>query len=248
MRKILAITIAFMPFNSLRIFFYRFLLGYEISYKCRIKGFNLLLCNKMKMEGNAKIEGRGNVILDINEVVISAGATIGKLNRFRSFNKLFMGSDVIVRSQNAFFGTFDNISPFKEFENILIGNKSIITSKHIFDLSDEVIIGEDVTFGGSGSQIWTHGFDLEHTKIQSGIKIGNRCYIGTRALLMPGNNICDDVSIAGGCVVSRPISEPGFYVSSQLIRKSDCPSFKSNKNVRSKAGFYFYRKENSNKI
>ena len=244
MRKIIAIGIAFTPFNFLRIFLYRILLGYKILYNCKIAPFNIIVCNELIMENAAQIVGWGNIIIGVHSVQIREGATINKLNRFWNFNSMELGQRSVIRSQNVFFGTINNVSSFKQYENVFIGSDSIITGKHSFDLSDEVRIGNDVTFGGSGSEIWTHGFDLEHTKIQAGIIIGNKCYIGSRAMLMLGCNICDNVSVAGGTVVSKPITESGFYVSTQLIRKSDLPSYRNSPHIFEQNDFRIYRKKN----
>ena len=196
------------------------------------------------MEQGAGIYGYGNFMKGVDTVKMHKGSMIkGHLNKFKSFYSLEMQSRSVIGSKNVFFGTFHKLSPFKKHELIRLGEQSNITSGHLFDLSDEIRIGNNVTFGGNGSQLWTHGFDLENTKIQAPIVIGNNCYIGTRVLMMPGNSICDHVSVGAGTIIAKSIKESGFYVSSNLIKKSDIPSYKHNDGTIVVEGNNFYRKE-----
>ncbi len=51
-------------------------------------------------------------------------------------------------------------------------------------------------------------------------RIGDRVSIGTNATIMPVT-ICDDVVVGAGAVVTKDISEPGFYVGNpaRLMKK-----------------------------
>lgn len=175
-------------------------------------------------------------------MIIKKNTVIKNYNKFRNINTCFIECEVNIISHNIFSGTDGKHTPFKEFENIIIGKGSIITNKHYFDLTDSIEIGEDVIFGGNEIQLWTHGFDLFHIKKQSPIKIGNHCYIGSRAIIMPGCNITDFVSIGSGTTVTKSINVPGFYVSSTMIKKSIIPDFRDNDNIISKDNFKFIRK------
>lgn len=241
MKLLLSLFIALTPFNFLRISLYRLLLQYDISYKAKIRYLNIVLCKHLIVEDNAGFKGVFNIVKNINKMTIEEGAYIGKLNRLSNINSVYLGAGVHIGSSNSFCGTLPGLSPFKEFENLSIGEKSIITSDHIFDLSDSIEIGKDVTFGGSGTQIWTHGFDLEHIKKQGKIKIGNICYIGSRAMILPGVVIVDKVSIGSGTIVAKSIDQSGFYTSSALIRKGDVPMFKEEDFIE-KNNYFFLRK------
>ena len=46
------------------------------------------------------------------------------------------------------------------------------------------------------------------------VKIGDRAWIGARAMILPGVTIGDDVVIGAGSVVARDCLEPGVYVGS----------------------------------
>lgn len=242
MKFFLASIIAILPIRIVRIFFYRLFFKYQISYKAKLKPFNLICCNSLIIEKNSGINGYFNLIKDIDKMTIKENAFIKSSNRFQNIHGCLLDNQVKIISKNKFLGTRKNISPYKKYENLLIGKNSIITSSHHFDLSDSIYFGKDVVFGGSGSQIWTHGFDLEHTKLQAPVNIGDNCYIGSRSLIMPGVSICDKVSIGAGTIISKTITESGFYTSSNLVKKSELRYYKREEEALEKDGFYFFRK------
>lgn len=243
MKTLIAIAIAIVPFTCFRIFFYNTLLGYNISYTAKVFPLNFLLCNSLKVEGGGGFYGYFNIIKDVNKFNIGKNAKVRSFNRFQNFDTCTLQEDALIVSKNEFFGTSKNISPFKDYENIVIGSKTIITRGHSFDLSDEIIIGKDVTFGGSGIQVWTHGFDLEHTKIQASVRLGDNCYVGSRSLIMPGVQVCDSASFGAGTIVSKSVIESGFYTSSNLVKRTDLKYYKENEEVAEKNGSFFYRKK-----
>jgi acetyltransferase-like isoleucine patch superfamily enzyme len=49
-------------------------------------------------------------------------------------------------------------------------------------------------------------------KILGGAKIGNSCRIGSNSTILPNVEICDDVTIGAGAVVTKSITEPGTYI------------------------------------
>lgn len=46
------------------------------------------------------------------------------------------------------------------------------------------------------------------------ISIGSNVFLGLNVVVLPGVNICDDVVVGAGCVVSRNIETPGVYIGS----------------------------------
>lgn len=234
-----AFLVSLIPLNWARVALMRWLFGYRISWDSRIGWGTLILAGRVELEA-CRI-GPLNWI-QCAEFCMGRGSVMGRLNAVRMLTFFRLGEGAVVVNRNCFFGTRPGISPFKEHERITIGPDSIITSHHAFDAADEITLGRDVTFGGSGSQVWTHGFDLDHVKVQSPVVLGDRVYVGTRVLVLPGVSICDHVSIGAGSVVSSSIQEPGFYVSSLLQRKGDAASYASDDRVVYHAGARFVRK------
>ena len=44
------------------------------------------------------------------------------------------------------------------------------------------------------------------------IKIGNRCFIGARAIILPGVTLADDTVVGAGSVVTHSINKPGYVI------------------------------------
>lgn len=238
MKKIIVLIVAFLPFNILRLFCYRHLLGYQIAKSARIAPFNIILAERCEM-GRVTM-GSFNFI-QLNELKLADNVSLGRFNRIKLIFALHIGASSHMGSWNVAFGTRLGVSPFKVHEQLRIGESSVITSHHSFDLSDEIVLGNDVTIAGEGTQFWTHGFDLNHVKIQAPIKIGDHVYVGSRALIVQGINISAYTMIGAGTTVSSSITKSGFYVSSALIRKSDVANYAGTQTI-TYGGYSFARR------
>lgn len=239
LRRLLLITIAVLPFAVLRVLLWRLFFGYRISLSSRVGWLTWLDCQEVALEDAAI--GPFNFI-QCRRLDMKADSHIGRYNAIRMLNDFVLGAGATVVNHNRFFGTIPGLAPFKNYENVTIGPKSIITTHHLIDVSDSVAIGTDVTFAGSGIQLWTHGFDLDHVKIQAPVSIGSHVYIGSGAIILAGVEICDRVSVGAGAVVSSSIRETGFYVSSHLQRKSDLRGYGNLQQVVEFKGARFVRK------
>jgi acetyltransferase-like isoleucine patch superfamily enzyme len=241
LKKAALILAAIMPFNSLRISLYRLLAGYHISYDSRIGWLNYLDIEECEIDG-AHI-GRFNAI-SCHTLTMAPGSCIDRFNRIKNTYRVALREGASVGTRNHFVGTRPGLTPFKKHEIITIGKNSIITVGHMFDLSDTITIGDDVTFGGRGTEVWTHGFDLNHVKVQAAVEIGSSVYLGSRCIIVQGVRIADGISIGAGTIVPRSISEPGFYISSQLIQKGAVADYsQSGDNVIVHNKARFVRKE-----
>jgi acetyltransferase-like isoleucine patch superfamily enzyme len=239
LRKGVSLIIALMPLGFMRLALYRLFFRYRISHGSHIGFGTVLDCQECLISGG--IIGWGNVI-QTGIFSMEYGSRIGKLNSIRNCHSVHLCEETIIVDRNKIIGTREGISPFKESESFQLGAKSIVTSGHHFDLSDTITIGEEVTIGGNGCQIWTHGFDPNRIKIQAPVNIGDKVYIGSRAIIVQGVTICPNVSVAAGTVVSKSITEPGFYVSSQLMRKGDVPDYSKNPEIVEFENARFVRK------
>lgn len=114
------------------------------------------------------------------------------------------------------------IGPFVEIQrNVIIGARTRIQS-HAF-ICELVTIGEDC-FISHGAMFINDTFSSggpargDKSKWKS-TTIGNRVSIGTNATIMPVN-ICDDVVIGAGSVVTKDITEPGTYAGNPAYKIS----------------------------
>ncbi len=239
MKKIALLITPLLPFNKLRIACYRWLCGYRISWDSRIGPANWLEADECSISG-AHI-GFGNMI-QVRRFTMAKGSEIRRGNKIRYLEEFAMAESAIVITDNTIAGTRGNWSPYKSCERFTLGAGSIITKGHYIDVSCGVTIGDDVTFAGSGIQVWTHGFDLKHTMILAPTVIGNNVYVGSRSLVLQGISIGDGVSVGAGTIVSKSIDEPGFYVSSHLMRKSEVTDYREHQNVVECNGARYVRK------
>ena len=118
------------------------------------------------------------------------------------------------------------IGPFVEVQkDVTIGARTKVQS-HVF-VCELVTIGEDCFVG--------HGVMFVNDTFSSGgpargrkemwkpTKVGNRVSIGSNATIMPVE-ICDDVVIGAGAVVTKSIALPGAYAGNPARRLPPTPA------------------------
>jgi len=121
-----------------------------------------------------------------------AGAKLGKNVRINS-SAVFSGTDGFVVGDDVWFGAGDVISPVAP-ASITIGSHvdfgpggMIVTGSHEVDL-------EGVHIGGKGRRQF--------------VVIGNGCWLGARALILPGVTLAEKTLVAAGAVVTKSVDVP----------------------------------------
>jgi acetyltransferase-like isoleucine patch superfamily enzyme len=188
LKIILAALISLLPLNGLRLFGYR-LLGYQIQ--------------------NARI-GFGTVIA-VDEAILES-CKIGPFNVFVGPMKIHIHSGVSIGNRNEFVcGYWVLRQEYKDrhyARSLEVCAEALITSRHYFDLSGALVLGERSWIAGIDSQFWTHGVGVA----ERDITIGSDCYLGSAVRFSPGSSIADDVVVAMGSVVSGVLSESNALV------------------------------------
>jgi acetyltransferase-like isoleucine patch superfamily enzyme len=184
----LAFLIGLLPLNVLRVNGYR-LLGYQIQ--------------------NSRI-GFGTVIA-VDEAVIES-SRIGPFNLFAGPVKIHVHRGASIGNRNEFIcGYWTLRQEYKDAQyarRLEVCENALITSRHYFDLSGALVLGERSWIAGIDSQFWTHGAGVK----ERDISIGADCYIGSAVRFSPGSSIGDHVIVAMGSVVSGPIPETNALV------------------------------------
>lgn len=106
------------------------------------------------------------------------------------------------------------IGPFVEIQKTVVIGKRCKIQSHTF-ICELVTIGDDC-FIGHGvmfiNDLFKKGGPARGDKsLWSSTNIGNNVSIGSNATILPVN-ICSDVVIGAGAVVTKSILEPGVYV------------------------------------
>lgn len=213
MKKIISLIISTIPLNGIRIFFYRLFFGYKIDYKSRVGMFNIIVAKQFSMTA-AKI-GKFNFI-DAQKIDIGKHSVIKKFNRIKHLNSLVLGEKSIIFSFN-FIGGSRDIKDLTN-QNLFLDNDAEILRNNYFDVTDEIIIGKNVVFGGNGSEIWTHGFDTDRNMLTGKVVFENDIFIGSNCIFTKGINIVSNTTIGPGSVVYKSIDKSGLYSSQQLMK------------------------------
>ena len=115
------------------------------------------------------------------------------------------------------------IGPFVEVQRgVVIGSGTKIQSHsficELVTIGDNCVVAHGVMFINDTFQ--TGGPAQGNRKLWRDTYIGNRVSIGSNATILPVN-ICNDVVIGAGSVVTRDITEPGIYAGNpaRFIRK-----------------------------
>jgi acetyltransferase-like isoleucine patch superfamily enzyme len=216
MRVLIAFIIGIIPCNSLKICLYKLIFKYQIQKNCRI-GFSIIVCSKLLLESGARI-GDLNWIYNIDSIILRNNACINNRNIIKNLKVLNLEPGSMLRNANHL-----GREPLEGTKGIFrLGRNSLITAKHLFDVTDDILIGENTVIGGIGSQFWTHGFDIYRNRVQDPIIIKNNCYLAASCLVNLGVTIESENQIGLGTVVSKSIdSHFGFWTSNQLVRRKD---------------------------
>lgn len=121
---------------------------------------------------------------------------------------------------------------FFQPKNITIGDDTIIGDHAFLDGRDKIKIGSHTDIA-SGVMIYNseHNLNDEHFRaIEEPVEIGDYCFIGPRAIILPGVRIGDGAVVGAGAVVTKDIGSFKIVggVPAKIIgeRKNKNPSYK----------------------
>jgi hypothetical protein len=110
--------------------------------------------------------------------------------------------------------------------SLRIGKWSGMTHRHIVDCSGGLQIGDFSLLAGFRSQILTHSVDVT-TGMQSSksVEIGDRVFIGTQSVLLPGARIPNRSVVGAGSVLPGPlVGELGLFAGVPARRIKSLPA------------------------
>ncbi len=158
--------------------------GFRIHPTCRI-GLSWIFPTQLIMEEGAQI-AHLTVCKGLDLLHLKAHALIGRGNWITGFP---LGT-------SAHFASETDRKP-----QLVIGEHSAITHRHLIDCTNSVTIGSFTTFAGFQSQILTHSIDIAESRQRSApVTIGSYCFIG-------GAVVPDFCVVGAKSLVNKPLTE-----------------------------------------
>ena len=202
-RTILAYIISYLPTSKLRVFFYGKILKYKIT--------------------NSSVGWRTVIAVVEAELV---GCSIGRNNRFIGPMVMTVKNGASILDNNNFncgwWASKDKLEKSDDGRSLLVGENTLITINHHFDLVGSFVLGDNSWIAGTGSQFWTHGAGVPDRNIT----IGKRCYIGSAVRFAPGSSVADNCIVGLGSIVVKKHKE-----SNAVIAGNPAKVLKENYNI-----------------
>src|SRR5207248_909630 len=146
-------------------------------------------------------------------LIMEEGSDIGHLTVCKSIDLLHLKAHASIGRGNWITGFPLGPSPhyFEEQDRrpeLILGEHSAITHRHLIDCTNSVVIGRFTTFAGFQSQILTHSIDLERNRQTSApVRIGEYCFVGTNSVLLPGSVLPDYSVLGAKSLLNRAYTE-----------------------------------------
>jgi acetyltransferase-like isoleucine patch superfamily enzyme len=190
-KKILAFLSLLLPWELRRSVLEK-QLGYKIHPSCKI-GLAWILPSRLIMEEGSRIDHL-TVCKNIDLLHLKAHASIGRGNWITGFP----------------LGPSPHFAEEKDRRpELIVGEHSAITHRHLIDCTNSVTIGKFTTMAGFQSQIITHSIDIETSRQTSApIRIGDYCFVGTNCVLLGGSAVPDFCVVGAKSLVNKDFTEP----------------------------------------
>ncbi|PHR17390.1 MAG: hypothetical protein COA41_12290 [Sphingopyxis sp.] len=110
------------------------------------------------------------------------------------------------------------LSIFCENGKIEISDGCFFNNYCSINCQSKITIGKNTLFG-EGVKVYDHNhtFDVRtgvsHSDfVTDPIRIGDNCWIGSNCIILKGVNICNNVLVGAGAIVTKNIERPGIYI------------------------------------
>jgi acetyltransferase-like isoleucine patch superfamily enzyme len=201
MKKLLYVIALLLPWTLRR----RLLVvgfGYTIHPTSRI-GFAWVMPDRLVMDANSHI-GTLTVCKGLRLLHLKQNASIGRANWITGYPM----------HQDGHFAHQLDRHP-----DLVVGEHSAITNRHLIDCTSKVTIGAFSTFAGFRSQILTHSIELENNRQSSApISIGEYCFIGTDCVFLGGSSLPDHSVLGAKSLLNKQYSQPYYLYAGNPAR------------------------------
>lgn len=206
LRKLFNIFLCLLPWKLRRLILIR-VYKFEIHPSAKI-GFSYIFPKRLIMKENSYIR-HFTYCASMDLLLLESSASIAR--------NCWISGYPTGETAKAFLKEKDRKSELR------VGKNSKIISKHKFDCTNLISIGDFVTVAGYETHFLTHSINV-HTGNQesSPISIGDYCFVGTRCTFLPGSKLPNFSLLAAGAVISNQFNEEfGLYggVPAKFIKK-----------------------------
>ena len=186
MKKLLMLLSLLLPW-PLRRQVLRTCFGYKIARSAKI-GFAWVLPDRLIMEDGTEI-GNLTVCKNLALIEMKTCSRIGRGNWITGYP----------RGLSTHFAEEADRHP-----ELILGEHSAITNRHLIDCTSRVTIGRFSTFAGFRSQILTHSIDVVKSRQTSKpVIIGEYCFVGTDCVLLGGAALPDFSVLAAKSLLNK---------------------------------------------
>jgi len=165
--------------------------AYTIHPSSRI-GFSWIAPSRLIMEEGARIDHL-TVCKNIDLLHLKAHASIGRGNWITGFP----------------LGPSQHFAQEKDRQpELIVGEHSAITHRHLIDCTNSVTIGRFTTVAGFQSQIITHTIDIRLSRQTSApVRIGEYCFVGTNSVVLGGSALPDFCVLGAKSLLNKTLTE-----------------------------------------
>jgi hypothetical protein len=150
------------------------------------------------------------------QLIMEEGTSIGHLTVCKGIDLLHLRAHSLIGRGNWITGFPRDSSAHFSHEpdrcpELIVGEHSAITHRHLIDCTNSVKIGKFTTFAGFQSQVLTHSIDLEQNRqISAPVRIGDYCFIGTNCVLLGGSTLPDYCVLGAKSLLNKKFAESHF--------------------------------------
>ncbi|MGI8730517.1 MAG: acyltransferase [Solirubrobacteraceae bacterium] len=148
--------------------------------------------------------------VDAETATLQSGSHIGHFNIIRNVRGLQLGRGAFIKDFNHIFGS----SPhgLDGARSFTLGDGSLVMSRHYFDLTGAVTIGDNAIVGGRGTHAYTHSLLVltgDDEWVIGEVAIGDGARVYANAILVPCA-VAPGATFAAGAVLTKSYEpEPG---------------------------------------
>lgn len=154
----------------------------------------------------------GRSVVVARHLSMGPGAVIGSLNVIRDVEELRLGAGASIATRNWVTG-FPLSSPHfpdspDRRPSLVLGDHAMITVAHDIDCSDRVVIGDHASVAGFRCTILTHSLNLVTDRFVTGpVEVGHHAAVMSGCTLMSGTTLPPRTILSAGSVVNTRLTE-----------------------------------------